>query len=213
MNLFLGEQWRKEVTRLADAVLTGLQVSATRCKRLCVGRHFLLQDQEVHYLVEHSQWACLCRAHALHSRLDQLVSRLLCVDFERLDSLAEHINLAEDAFQVRLERPLEDLEGRLLLQLPLFQTIEGIEAEFEEGAEEAFRRAGLVPRNRLFQVPQDRLFAVVVHDKEVALVQAGVQDARHDRLVVRQELLLVPHGLPLVLQRVAKLLVLLVYDL
>ena len=101
----------------------------------------------------------------------------------------------------------------MLLQLPLFQPIESIEAEFEEGAEEAFSRAGLVPLNRLLQVPKDRLLAVVVHDEEVALVQAGVQDARHDRLVVRQELLLVSHGLPLVLQRVAKLLVLLVHDL
>ena len=53
----------------------------------------------------------------------------------------------------------------------------------------------------------------MIDDKEVALVQAGVQDARHDRLVIRQELLLVPHCLPLVLQRVAKLLVLLVHNL
>ena len=67
-------------------------------------------------------------------------------------------------------------------------------------------------------MPQDRLLAVVVDNQEVALVQAGVQDSCHDRLIVGQELrLLTPRpccSLASIRHRIAShLLVLLVHDL
>ena len=43
------------------------------------------------------------------------MSRLLGIDLKRLDAFTEHVNLAEDAFQVRLERTLENLKSSLLL--------------------------------------------------------------------------------------------------
>ena len=79
-----------------------------------------------------------------------------------------------------------------MLQLSLFKPIESVKAQLEEGAEEAFGGAGLIPRDRLLEVAQDRLLAVVVHDQKVALVEARIQDSSHDRLVIGQELGLPP---------------------
>ena len=128
----------------------------------------------------------------MHACLGQLVRRLLSIDLKGLNALSEHLDLLENALQIRLERPLQDFQSGLLLQLSLFQPIEGVKAELEERAEQAFGGAGLIPRDRLLEVPQDGLFAVVVHDEKVALVEAGVQDSRHDRLVIGEELRLLP---------------------
>jgi hypothetical protein len=76
-----------------------------------------LQDKEVHDLVEHRQWACLRRAHALQARFGELVGRLLGVDFERFDAFSEHIDLLIDPLQICLESALQNFECGLLLQL------------------------------------------------------------------------------------------------
>ena len=60
-------------------------------------------------------------------------------------------------------------------------------------------------------MPQNSLLTVVIDDEEVGLVQTWIQDASHDRLIVRQELLMTSR-LALVLDGVAQLLVLLVHD-
>ena len=39
-------------------------------------------------------------------------------------------------------------------------------------------------------MPQDRLLAEMIDHKEVRLVEAGVEDARQNRLVIGQELLI-----------------------
>ena len=81
----------------------------------CVSLHFLLQHQKVHHLVEHRH--CRLRATSHLSR------RLPRIDLERLDTLAKASDLLVDVDQVVLEGPLENLQGGLLLQLALLQSI------------------------------------------------------------------------------------------
>ena len=65
-------------------------------KRLCVGRHFFLENQEVHDLVEHCEWTRLLLPVA-ESCLRQHVCRLLRVNFKRLYAFSEHVDLLENS--------------------------------------------------------------------------------------------------------------------
>ena len=80
----------------------------------------------------------------MDSRLRQLISCLLSVHFERFDTLSEHIDLLVDAFQVRFKRSLQYFESSLLLQFLLLESVQSVEAELEQRAEETFGRSGLV---------------------------------------------------------------------
>ena len=73
-----------------------------------------------------------------------MVSCLLCVHLKRFDTLSEHIDLLVDAFQVRFECSLQYFESSLLLQLLLLESVQGVEAELKQRAEETFGRSGLV---------------------------------------------------------------------
>ena len=179
LDLFFRQQTREKVAAAQRIRLVDILATAISVVGLCILLHILLQHQEVHDLVVHGQRICTLR-QALHTLLEQLVGSLLSVDLERLDSLAEHADLLEDAGELCLERLLEDLERRLLLELSLLETVQSVEAEAEELAEQPLGRPSLVSGDRLLEVTQYRLLAVVIDDQVVALVEAGIQDARQD---------------------------------
>ena len=106
----------------------------------------------------------------MDTRLRHLICCLLSVHFKRFDTLSKHIDLLVDAFQVCFERSLQYFECSLLLQFLLLESIQGVEAELEQRAEETFGRPGLVARDGLLQVPQNSLLTVVINYEEVGLV-------------------------------------------
>ena len=158
--------------------------------------------------MEHGQRAgSLGTAH--EASLSQLIGGLLGVDLERFDAFSEHIYLLQNHGKLGLESLLQDLECALLAQLLFVKTVERVEAETEKRGEEALGRPSLIPTHRLLQVPQDRLLAEVVDHEEVGFIETGVQNARQNRLVIGQKLLV----FAVRLLTTAVLLVLLVDDL
>ena len=145
--------------------------------------------------MEHCQWIrALSAAH--EAGFGKLVSCLLGVDLERFDALAEHVDFFEDTLKLRFEGSLQDLEGSLLTELLLSQPLQRIKSQLEQRAEEALGRPCLITADLLLHVAQDGLLAEVVDDEEVGLVEAGIQDARQDRLVVGKELRVLAIALP-----------------
>ena len=165
LDFLLREQAREEVARLQRVRLVHGR-GCSRAERLRISRHLLLQDEEVHDLVEHRQRARpLGAAHK--SSLGKLIGRLLCVDFQRFDALSEHVYFFQNHRQLRFEGLLEDFERALLAQLLFLQAVQHVEAEFEEGSEEAFGWAGLIATDGLLEMSQNRLLAEVINDQEV----------------------------------------------
>ena len=121
LDLFFWQEAREEAGRgISGRELW--QVSAVAHERLRVCSHLILEHEEVHDLMEHCEGTRL-RSKPSLAHLRQLARRLLCVYFERSDSLPEHAYLLIYAFQVIFEISLQRFERLLLRQLSLGQPI------------------------------------------------------------------------------------------
>ena len=125
---FRKETW--EEVACPERVSSLVDILIATLKSLGISRHLLLEDQEVHDLMEHRDGIRALR-ETLHALLLQLVGCLFCVHFERLHAFAEHVDFFEDVRQFTLKGTLQDLQGGLLLQLALLEAVQGVKAEFE----------------------------------------------------------------------------------